>query len=179
MTDNHLINTVNNDLESLVALQETPQKKTARRVFIASLQTVAIKEMLVVLNDTEIINALADALERGDYQTAMDAVAKILRRINLVWRLDNSWENLAKQPFSLDSKGLGIEEIMKDAHIFVGMFETLLKEGINYDATPSVGENLSRLMPLGDKVLDKFKDLGAKFGNVYEGLEKYHRRMKK
>ena len=29
------------------------------------------------------------------------------------------------------------------------------------------------------KILDKFKDLGAKFGNVYEGLEKYHRRMKK
>lgn len=29
------------------------------------------------------------------------------------------------------------------------------------------------------KYLGKFKELGAKFGNVYEGLEKYHRRMKK
>ncbi|MBI2582042.1 hypothetical protein HYV87_02870 [Candidatus Woesearchaeota archaeon] len=28
------------------------------------------------------------------------------------------------------------------------------------------------------KILEKFKDLGAKFGNVYEGLEKYHKRKK-
>ena len=115
--DGQVINTVNNDWQSLVGLKvEGSQWSAAKRMaYLADLQNTAIKEVLVVLNDTGTVEALVSALEGNDRQGTADAVVKMLREINLVWRLGNDWDALAGKSFSLEANGLGIEAIMKDA----------------------------------------------------------------
>ncbi|MEI7457749.1 MAG: hypothetical protein WCK93_13620, partial [Nitrosomonadales bacterium] len=109
--DGQVINTVNNDWNALVSLKVagTQWSQAKRMAYLADLQNTAIKEVLTVLNDTGLVEALVSALERGDRQAAADAVVQILRVINLVWRLGNDWDALAGKPFN----DLGIEAIMK------------------------------------------------------------------
>jgi RNA polymerase sigma factor (sigma-70 family) len=165
MDSQFLINTVAGEWDVLnhIQVRTNPEVWSKDRpAYLYGLQADSVAAVVGAFSD----RILVAQLSRGTKEQKLVALLKLLREINVSWRLNNPWggfnDRLIHKPFDLEENGgIGVEDIRKDALVLEAILrvirEAMQTQHVVLD--PYVKIHLSEAFHTGlDSALDDLVD---------------------